>query len=801
MRRSARPVAKMWLARLLALAAALVAPSQLAAQADDPFALPKTASIEDARAADLEGPGLSVIVVDGRAIKRMVDLKWIDGTLAIDADAAEMAGLPIPDGVGGFIKLDDLSIADWSFDRLQQRLTVKNLRKGDGPNNIDVAQRDFLTGEESPMLAALIDYDLSASVVDGEGQFASYVAPRISYGNFLLSGGFQYISNREPGAAKLVRLNTTASIGLPRLNLQASVGDVITAGAASQRPLRIGGLQIGTDFALRPDLVTMPMPAFHGSVAVPTTLDVIVNDQRFSRNDIEAGDYQVRNIPVTPGRGEVAVVVQDEAGREVVQSTRVYIASEMLAPGLWEGAANVGWIRRRFGEVSNDYADLVGTFFLRRGVSNVLSLGVSGEAGVGVVNAGVQAEVTISHLAMAFAEVRYSRAEGQTGHLLRSGIESSGEGFSGRLEAIWPSSGYRDVASETGDPLPPRQINGSISFNLRDTMRLQVTASHQKAHFDPRSPDRNRRTDLLRASLNARVSDRIDLHADVGYRKTDRSSVSATIGVSMRFGGHHSAQANLRYQGKQVYGQAGFYRPDLDVDDIGYGVRASVSDRTAVSAMASYRSQFTRLTAEADYANGDIAARAGAQGTLIIAENTVYARNQTGGAYALVRTGTVEGVTVTRENRVAGVTDGSGRLLVENVTPLVPMQFDVDPDLLPVDAVAKATYRRVIVGRGAVARVNMDVEAYRSQLIRLVDGLGRPLAAGTPLTAQPSGREYHVAFDGLVDVNGLSQDDELTLRQPAGGVCHIPLPDLSEASFDSPQITAECAASTIALKD
>lgn len=154
-----------------------------------------------------------------------------------------------------------------------------------------------------------------------------------------------------------------------------------------------------------------------------------------------------------------------------------------------------------------------------------------------------------------------------------------------------------------------------------------------------------------------------------------------------------------------------------------------------------------------------------------------------------------------RENRVAGVTDGSGRLLVENVTPLVPMQFDVDPDLLPVDAVAKATYRRVIVGRGAVARVNMDVEAYRSQLIRLVDGLGRPLAAGTPLTAQPSGREYHVAFDGLVDVNGLSQDDELTLRQPAGGVCHIPLPDLSEASFDSPQITAECAASTIALKD
>ena len=801
MRRSARPVAKAGIARLFALAVAFPVSSQAVAQAEDPFALPKTTSIEDARAADLEGPGLSVIVIDGRMVKRMVDLKWIDGTLAIDAASARMADLPVPAEATGFVKLDDLNIASWSFDRLEQRLTVKNLRKGDGPNDIDVARRNFLSGEESPMLAALIDYDISASIVDGRGQLASYVAPRISFGNFLLSGGFQYISDREAGAEKLVRLNTVASIGIPRFNLQASIGDVITAGASSQRPLRIGGVQIGTDFALRPDLVTMPMPAFHGTVAVPTTLDVIVNDQRFASNDIEAGDYQVRNIPVTPGRGEVAVVMQDEAGREVVQSTRVYISSEMLAPGLWEGAANIGWIRRRFGEVSNDYRDLVGTFFLRRGISNALSFGISGEAGVGVVNAGVQAEVTISHLAMAFVEARYSRVEGQQGHLLRSGIESSGQGFSGRLEAIWPSSDYRDVASETGDPLPPRQINGSISFNLRDTLRLQLTASHQKAHFDPRSPDRNRRTDLLRANLNARVTDRIDLNADLGYRRTDRSSVSATVGVSIRLGGHHSAQANVRYQGKQIYSQAGFYRPDLDIGDIGYGARASISDRTAVSGMASYRSQFTRLTAEVDYIDGDIAARAGAQGTLIIAGSTVYARNQTGGAYALVRTGSVEGVTITHENRVAGVTDGSGRLLVENVTPLVPMQFDIDPDLLPADAVAKATYHRVIVGRGAVASVKMDVEAYRSQLIRLIDGSGRPLATGTRLIAQPSGREYHVAFDGLVDFNALSGDKELTLKQPADGLCRIPLPDFGEASFDSPQITVECVAPTIALKE
>ncbi|MGY3695904.1 hypothetical protein ACVIGA_005984 [Bradyrhizobium sp. USDA 3240] len=37
--------------------------------------------------------------------------------------------------------------------------------------------------------------------------------------------------------------------------------------------MRLGGVQMQTNFALRPDLVTLPIPALSGSAAVPSTLD------------------------------------------------------------------------------------------------------------------------------------------------------------------------------------------------------------------------------------------------------------------------------------------------------------------------------------------------------------------------------------------------------------------------------------------------------------------------------------------------------------------------------------------------
>jgi outer membrane usher protein len=406
--------------------------------------------------------------------------------------------------------------------------------------------------------------------------------------------------------------------------------------------------------------------------------------------------------------------------------------------------------------------------------------------------------MTLFNRALAFSEVRYSKTAENSGFLLRGGVESTGRGFSVRAEAIIPSSGYRDVAAAAGDALPAKQFNGSINFDLRDTLRLQFTASRQRRQFDPRYPRQTRKLDIFRASVQTKLSDRIDLYGDVSYRTGDQSNFSAMIGVNIQLGKKRAAQASVSRSGGENSAQASFFRPDVEAGDIGYMIEGLAAKRPRVAGRLAWRNRYTRLEGQAEYNGGSVAARAGARGTIVFAGNTFYARNQTGGSYALVETGKVGGITVTQENREAGVTDSKGRLLVENITPLVPVQFDLDPDKLPFDAVARSTYRRVVVSRGGVASVKLDVDAYRSQLIKLVDPAGTPLRVGSRLVAEPSGKPYSVAFDGLIDFNALSGDESLTLSQPGGASCTLTLPEFGEDSFDIPEVRAQCVTLNVA---
>lgn len=793
MRRLSTPAAKRLAPFSFAFAVLISGQTPVHAQAADPFALPTDITIADARSGEAEGPGLSAIAVDGRSLARMVELAYVDGELAIDAKSAEMASLPLDVGATGLIPLKSLKLADWSFDKLSQRLSVTLFRNKDGVNDVNLARFQRTGGgDRSPLPAMLINYDLSSTINKNGVQAAAVVSPRVVYGNFQAGGSVQYISQPAAGQSHIRRLDTTVTFAMPEKGLVVRGGDTITSGTQSQRPLRIGGLQFGTDFALRPDLVTNPLPAFEGSVAVPTGLDLIINDRRFTSAELEAGEFQVRNIPVSPGRGEVSVIVQDELGREVVQNARIYVSRNLLAPGLWEGAANVGYVRRRFGQVSNDYRDLVGTFFLRRGFSKSLSFGVSGEVGIGLKNFGAQFETTVFDRALVFSELRYSKTAQNSGFLLRTGVESVGDRFSIRADAVIPSKGYRDLAAQGGDPTPAQQINASINFNLRDTMRFQFAASRQKRHFDPRFPQQTRKVEVLRANFRTSINDSIDFYSDVSYRRSDRSNLAFMAGISIQLGKKRSAQASITRSGGRNSAQAAFFRPDTEAGEIGYGIQALASERSRIAGNAAWRSRHTRLEGQAEYNGGQLAGRVNARGTLIFAGNTFYARNQTGGSYALVETGKVPGITVMRENREAGVTDSQGRLLVESLTPLVPLQFDIDPDKLPFDAIARSTYRRVVVSRGGVASVKLDVDAYRSQLIKLVDALGRPLEVGTQLTAQPSGTEYMVGYDGLLDFNILSGDETFTITQAGRVPCSMPIPIGEIESFDIPEGRASC---------
>jgi len=86
-------------------------------------------------------------------------------------------------------------------------------------------------------------------------------------------------------------------------------------------------------------------------------------------------------------------------------------------------------------------------------------------------------------------------------------------------------------------------------------------------------------------------------------------------------------------------------------------------------------------------------------------------------------------------------------------------------------------------------------------LLRVIDEQGQPLPVGSKIVSMPSGREYMVAFDGLVDFNGLSDDKWIAPGPGMADDCRTALPKFDLESFEMPDLVARCTSSTIALRD
>lgn len=794
MQRHRLPAIKRFASQLTVLLGFLVLPQLVLAQSVDPFALPAAASIADVAIQD--GPGLSTVVIDNNLGNALVDLAWEGDVLTIDASSARDAGLPVPEDFSGYVPVKNLHVASWEFSRLNQTLIVKLFRNGDGPNDINFAHEQRRAEKFDPMLALLIDYDITATHDKRDTLAAGALYPRFAKGNFLVGSSLQFTTSPAKNYNAITRLDSSVTIAYPETGLVVKGGDYISAGETTQRSLRFAGLQVASDFALRPDLITHPLPAFDGQVSVPTGVDLVVNDKRFTAGELEAGSFNVKNVPVNPGRGEVSVILRDALGREQIETTRLYVSRELLAKGLWQGGINAGFLRKNYGRLSNDYRDFGASFILRHGMNPNVTVGISGEAGLGVANLGASTEFTVGGIALISAQARWSHSNDGTGALMQFGIESMGERVSGKFEVIHPTHRYRDIAAAAGDNFLPSQINAMVNFRLQPQTNVQLTASRLTRPYDPRYPRLESSINMLRANARTPLNQRIDVYADAAYRKGDRRDFSVLAGIMVQLGNRAQAMSSATRSRDNTTVQATYSRPDITPGEVGYGVQAVHSNVDRLAGSVAYRSRFSRVEGQAELVDGSGAVRIGTRGTLVATGGTVYARNQTGGAYAFVKTGDIGGVTVTRENRLAGVSDAQGRMLVEEITPLVPTQFDIDPDKLPQDAIAKSTYQRVSISRGGVGRVEIDIRGYRSIPIRVIDNSGAPLPLGLVLRAE-SGNSYMVGYDGLIDFNGLS-GDQLLKSDRSDTTCSVIMPQDMPSRTAITQITANCSHRVIA---
>ncbi len=138
--------------------------------------------------------------------------------------------------------------------------------------------------------------------------------------------------------------------------------------------------------------MTLPVPGFAASAAVPSTVEVYLNNTQRYSDTLPAGPFEISDLPVATGPGTSKIIVRDANGNEIVTTADYFISDRLLRPGLADYSAEIGFPRRGYGTAFDNYSpQLMGSGSVRYGLTNALTLEGHAEGGMTLANLGMGA--------------------------------------------------------------------------------------------------------------------------------------------------------------------------------------------------------------------------------------------------------------------------------------------------------------------------------------------------------------------------------------------------------------------------
>lgn len=715
-----------------------------------------------------------------------------DGGLASTPDELQQVGLQPVEGAMGadhLVRVDRLPDVSYRIDEATQRLYVTATNAARSAHVIDIApqgKQDRLKPQSG--FGGVLNYSLFASINDLKdrtsqlfsGVSGGFDARLFSpYGT--LSQGF-IVSLSDGELDGFTRLNTTWSYSDPERLLTYKAGDFVSGGLAWTRSVYLGGFQVQRNFSLRSDLVTLPLPSFSGTAAVPSTLEVYTQNVRTYTSDVPAGPFQVTNLPIFTGAGQAQIVLRDSLGRETTVTLPFYNSSMLLKRGLLDFSAEVGSPRRNFGVESYDYdGGIYGSASARYGLTNRLTLEGHVEGGEDLVNGGAGIAFPLSYFGAASIAAAGSRHNGQTGALVNASLELSYDGWSlyGRMQRAFAD--YEDIASVTAEinavPGPnefpiftagvPRaldQVTLSVPMPL-DFSNLNLSYAHLKSAEGESSQ-------IVGVSYSQTVFKDSSFYATAFTDLDDKNSFGVFAGISVPLGGDVTASTGVADGPDGVSVVADIAKSErLENGSIGWRARTSEGGTPNRSAAVSFRSPWARVETGIQQFDKSVRGTAEVDGAIAVAGGGIFATNRIDDAFAVVDVG-VAGVEVQHQNRPVGVSNRQGRILVADLNSYEDNTISIDPRNLPVDADVPET-RKIVVpaGRSGVVLDFGVSKAADAALVSLVDGKGTPIAVGAKGRVEGADEEFVIGYDGEAYIRTLHRQNAVAIELPDGTSC------------------------------
>jgi len=567
-------------------------------------------------------------------------------------------------------------------------------------------------------------------------------------------------------AQQSVRLDTTWSRSFPDEMLTLRVGDTNTGALAWSRSTLIGGVQLSRNFALQPYRTTTPIPAFLGSAALPSQVEVFVNGMKQYTGQLPSGPFQLNTVPGIGGAGNAQVVLTDSFGRTTTLDYSLYdVQQRMLQQGLSDWSLDIGAVRQNYGFKSFDYGDdpaASGTW--RYGLNNSLTLETHAESTRGLVTAGGGGVWLLGQQAgVITAGAAQSSYEGRQGSLFNLGYSWRDSRFNFAVEGTRTQDSYRDVASLYGAPVPDRSGRASVGYGT------ELLGSFGLSYLYLRYPA-EQATRYVTAYWSRSVGQRGSINVSVNHDLNDRRNSTVFFGFSWYLDGNITTSAGVQRDNSRT-----IYTADAQhaaPNEGGWGWRAGAQygdeDLNGGSAEVTYLGRYGRALAGVSSLGNSHYAYAGATGSLVFMGGQPFAARRMDDGFAVVSTDGIAGVPVKLENRLIGSTDDRGMLLVTPLQAYQLNQLSIDPMQLPADVRIDRVKSVATPTDRAGTMVEFGIRPVQAAALILVDEQGKSLPIGSSVRANGRGASALVGYDGATYLDTLEDRNTLEVQTPEG---------------------------------
>ncbi len=732
------------------------------------------------------------VQVNGHSIGKIGEFTLRHGLLWARPEELRDLGFRVPvsraSETGGLVGLSNLPGLSWILDAKNQVLQVTAVDSALLPALLQPMGREPAGSRRviESGTGVTINYDTVGTFSGGQkGGSGSFETRAFSPWGIVSSDwlAFAGVNSPTPGATRAIRLDSSYTFADVNSLRRYSLGDFINGGLSWTRPVHLEGIQINSDFSMRPDLVTFPVPTITGTAAVPSTVNVLTDGNLAASSQIAPGPFEVPQLPVVEGAGTISMTVTDAMGQQVTVTQPFYASSTMLAKGLQTFALQAGLVRRYWGSISNDYGKLAGAAVYRRGLSQKFTIESSIEGTQGAFMTGMGGVAEIGNIGVVNFAVAPSLGSGQAGAQFSAGAQRIGRIFSLGASAIMADRNYRDVASENGDGVPRKQLSAFTGLSLKRFGSGGLAYAAVNMDASPVSIQQNvtpaQHSQIVSANYSLQIH-HVFLYATEFRDLVNKGSSGLQIGLTIPFGKRNSVTAS---GGSNGSAQIDVQQPAPIVGEWGYQAYISGGDSTHVFAQGQYKSPVGLFTAGIDSDSGATTLRLETQGAFSFVDGELFPSNTIYDSFAVVDTGPMAHVHVLQENRDVGSTNTSGRLLVPDMRAFDLNQISIAPTDIPPDVTIDVASRQVRPQDRSGVVLKFPIKFSHGALLRLVDETGSAVPLGSTATLRATGVVVPVGYDGDAYVEDLSLHNQLAIEFPDGRRCAV--------AFDYSPVTGE----------